>query len=36
MIKTGKVESVKQRLKNVSVKQGIIFNDVLRMYLLYL
>ena len=34
MIKTGKVESVKQRLKNVSVKQGIIFNDILRMYFL--
>ena len=34
MIKTGKVESVKQRLKNVSTKQGIIFNDVLRMYFL--
>ena len=34
MIKIGKVESVKQRLKNVSTKQGIIFNDVLRMYFL--
>lgn len=34
MIRSGKVESVKQRLKNVSTKQGIIFNDILRMYFL--
>ena len=34
MIRSGKVESVKQKLKNISNKQGIIFNDILRIYFL--
>lgn len=34
MIRNSRVESVKQRLKNVSNKQGIIFNDILSMYFL--
>lgn len=34
MIRSGKVESVKQKLKNISNRQGIIFNDILRIYFL--